>query len=159
VRMVAVLGIALGGVALAETPQLKFQRFTSAAGRVTAELPGTPSEETESSGGTKRDNFFVKASATGEGETSYAALDPNLLQGKEPLKLLKALRDGYRQGVKFEGTRELSLGKEKYPGLEYRFQDRNVFQNRDVYYRERLFLVGNRVYTQSVAAMGDKDFP
>jgi uncharacterized protein (TIGR03000 family) len=127
--------------------------FTSREGRFVADIPGKVAPSTEDLGGGRK-RFIFSAPAKGRNyQVSYIDFPAKTLEGKEPVAVLKAFRAGYREGKKFEREKQIELGKDKVPGIEY-----HLDAGDGVFVRERLYLAGNRLYTVFVAGVKDKDF-
>jgi uncharacterized protein (TIGR03000 family) len=127
--------------------------FTSREGRFVADIPGKVAPSTEDLGG-GRTRFIFSAPAKGRNyQVSYIDFPAKTLEGKEPIAVLKAFRAGYRENKKFEGEKQIELGKDKVPGIEYRLDAGD-----GVFVRERLYQAGTRLNTVFVAGVKDKDF-
>jgi len=150
----AIICLALSRTAPAAAADLKFQPVASDAGRFDVEMPGEPKETVEGAGTRDENHTFAVAMAGPKVfRVEYIDINGVDLEGKDPLKVLRLYRDGFRKDVKIEGEKEVTLGKDKVPGLEYACQPQD-----GVFVRERLFLAGKRIYTLHVVAIGDKDF-
>src|SRR5262249_25940184 len=103
------------------TQELKFQAVESGAGPVDRQMPGAPEETTEDLGnGLKRHSFDVPVSGKINCHVSYIDLAAATVEGKDPQEVMKVFRSGYRAGTEPEGDKEITLGKERVPGREYR---------------------------------------
>ena len=136
-------------------PQLKFQKLESAAGRFTVEVPGAAKEKTEGLGdtGLTQHSFDVVVPPSSRFHISFIDFREASIKGKDPQAVLKAYREGIRDGAEFEGDKVIHLGKAKVPGREYRLES-----EKDVFVRERLVLAGNRLYIVMLASRADKQF-
>jgi uncharacterized protein (TIGR03000 family) len=127
--------------------------FTSREGRFTAMIPGKVAPSTEDLGRGLMRYIFSAPTAGRNYQVSYIDFPEKAIKDKDPLELLKAFRAGYREGKKFEGEKEITLGKGKVPGIEYRLDAGD-----GAHVRERLYLDGNRLYTIFVVGVKEKDF-
>lgn len=147
----------LAASSLAEPPALEFKIIMSKEGRFRVDMPGTPKVTVQK---TSIDNFYTFEVALPEPSTvrfavSYIDLRDADVQGADPQKILQIWRDGARKGATFEDDKEISLGKAKIPGRDYRVQVKSA---KGQVGREEMFLAGKRLYVLAVGGQVPKDY-
>jgi len=132
---------------------LSFQRFDSVPGRFRVEFPGFPKQETEDWGsGVKGTVFIVRLEENYSFQVGYGdftAFKPKVV---DRLQSLKNIRASYRPGGEFLDEKELTLGDEKIPVLEYKVGGNGSFD------RERILSARDHLYLITVRTPGDKQF-
>jgi hypothetical protein len=149
------LAISLAGAtaAWADEPGLKFERFRSAAGRFSLDMPGQPEITEQSADGIAIHKFSVAVPATLSAFRLVYFDVPESVKGKNPQDVIQAYETGSRAGAAFKENKEITLGEGKAPGREYRLVAAD-----GVFVRERTYLAGGRLYSLHVAALRDQDF-
>jgi hypothetical protein len=147
-RYAIITAMIIAGPAPAEDPQLRFEGFTSQAGRFSVDLPRKPTETTETDA--SRDAHIFTAGAAGPVLYRLEYVDPRVgvaLKYPDTPQGLKANRDAYHQGLRVYGDQEITLGPKKVPGREYRMD-----LSDGAVARMRLYRSGNRLYLVQVVA-------
>lgn len=138
--------LAFAGSALAGD---KLQKFTSAAGRFTVEMPAKVAERTHTTkGGIGIHYFDSQLSLLERFYVRFADFPDATIRGNDPMKLLKAYQSGEYRNDRILTEKTFQFGKDKIPGLEYKVE--STFQTNGakvpVFIRERIFIVGTRLY-------------
>jgi hypothetical protein len=134
--------------------ELKFQTVTPKGGRFTVEMPGEPKESIDQAGTDEEEHTFgVALSDAKVFRVKYIDLVGWRIDPKNAQVILDVFREGFRQGARFEGDKEITLKKYGLPGREYVLE-----AEKGLFVRERLFLSGERVYILQVVSLGVKDF-
>jgi hypothetical protein len=150
---VALLMFAAVGTSTAQAVEIRYERYQSEAGRFSVLLPSQPMRQTKPLG----DGFVEYAMFARIGlEHAFGAkcleVPERFVAGKDPQQLIAVYRNGSRKGKTIVDDEVLTLGQMQSPAREYRLEAEPGF-----YVRERLILVGTRLYTLYIGAE-DKAF-
>jgi hypothetical protein len=126
----------------------EFRAFTSKEGGFMVKMPGAPEQKSKDLGKGAMEYDFEVRNGLEIYRVEIVDLGNAFPINKEAQLILKAFRSGFRQGAKFEGEKEITLGTDEFPGLEYQVDVGN-----GALVRERLYLVGKRIVTLHVVGM------
>jgi hypothetical protein len=142
--IVAILTIA--GSTVAED---KFQKFTSAEGRFSADMPGKVTASSKTTpGGLEIHYLDSQLSILERFQVRYVDFSGSVFRGRDPQKLLKLYQEGEYRGDKVFSEKVTEVGANKLPGLEYKVESLVEVNGSKVpvFHRERIFFVGTRLY-------------
>jgi hypothetical protein len=132
---------------------IALQKFTSAPGKFTVDMPGKPVESTDKHMDWTQVSFSAVVAGDRVFRVQYIQFGANDVPNyADPQEGLKRFRDGFRHDKTIEGDKVISLGPDKVPGREYWLE-----AAKGVYVRERLYRRGDRLYIVHVVAT-TKDF-
>src|SRR5262245_48016073 len=140
--------VALTGAVFARADE-KFEKFASAQGRFTVEMPGKPTETTEKTPGGQTLHYTNVKSLIERYQVIYFDVPENVVRSNDPQKLFKAYTEGAYRGAKLQEEKKISFGPDNVPGFEYRVE--TVFKTDNggmvpIFSRDRLVLTSNRLY-------------
>jgi hypothetical protein len=131
----------------------EFKEFTSADGRFKIQMPGTPKEGSQASGGTTMKTYSIE-SRNGAYVVGYGDLP---IPANEPEAAVQERLDGARDGAVRGGNATLSNSGRvtlagKYPGREFSAK----LNGKEGIIRAKIYLVGSRLY--QVMVVGTDSF-
>lgn len=146
----AVAGSAAPGSAAAAPPaELKWEKFTSADGKFTIELPSTPKEQVQSGMKMVGAEFGKTATDDREAMCAVAYLDlPEQAQKADPKVMLEASMAKHKQGATVVEEKDVKLGKN--PG-------KAIVIDTDAHRKHmRTYIANNRIYVLTCGGPSDR---
>lgn len=133
--------------------QAQFQEFASADGRFKVQMPGTPTEKTETAAGTSMKTFVIE-DKNGGYMVAFADLPIPAAESEQQLEMrLDGARDGALRNVNASLTKENRIKLNgKYPGRDIEA----TIPDKKGALREKMYVVNQRLY--QVLVIGNPSF-